>query len=233
MFLLLVTLSSMMLAAIMSAIAWRLAVDEGRRSEARVAALAAEIHGVSEPMTRLTARWPVHDLELRHAEATRSPDLFTAARPGDPRSRLVAVMVIGVFAFVSVAALSIVMSAGSRTAASPANRASHANPASQTSPPLELVALGHERDGDRLIVRGVVRNPGPRVDGLAAVVFLFDRDGGFVANGRATIESGPLGRGAESTFVVTVTGANNVGRYRVSFRTGDRVVQHIDRRHEG
>ena len=44
--LLLVTLTSMLLAAIMSLIAWRAAGDERRRSEARVAALAADIHGV-------------------------------------------------------------------------------------------------------------------------------------------------------------------------------------------
>ena len=44
-FLLLVTLTSLLLAAIMSLVAWRAAGDERRRSEARVAALAAEIHG--------------------------------------------------------------------------------------------------------------------------------------------------------------------------------------------
>ena len=43
MFLLIVTVTSMLLAAIMSAIAWRLSGDERRRSDARVAALAAEI----------------------------------------------------------------------------------------------------------------------------------------------------------------------------------------------
>ena len=44
MFLLIVTLSSMVLAAIMSLVAWRMAAEERRRSEARVAALAEEIH---------------------------------------------------------------------------------------------------------------------------------------------------------------------------------------------
>src|SRR4029077_2400346 len=41
--------------------------------------------------------------------------------------------------------------------------AAAAGPATATVPaaaaPLELVALGHDRDGDRLTVRGVVRNP--------------------------------------------------------------------------
>ena len=43
-FLLIVTVASMLLAAMMSMVAWRLARDERRRSDARVAALAAEIH---------------------------------------------------------------------------------------------------------------------------------------------------------------------------------------------
>jgi hypothetical protein len=54
-----------------------------------------------------------------------------------------------------------------------------------------------------------------------------------VASGRAAIDGSALGPGAESTFVVTLPGAGDVGRYRVSFRTGDRVVSHVDRRHEG
>ena len=44
--------------------------------------------------------------------------------------------------------------------------------------PLELLALEHDRDGDRFIVRGIVRNPtGAGIDGLAAVVSVFGRDG--------------------------------------------------------
>jgi hypothetical protein len=36
--------------------------------------------------------------------------------------------------------------------------------------------------------------------------------------------------GTESVFVVTVPGAADVGRYRVSFRSDDRIVPHVDRR---
>jgi hypothetical protein len=61
-------------------------------------------------------------------------------------------------------------------------------------------------------------------------VTLFGRDGGFLASGRSAIESSALGPGVESTFAVTVAGADDVGRYRVSFRTDDRVVPHVDRR---
>ena len=94
------------------------------------------------------------------------------------------------------------------------------------------MALGHERDADRLTIRGVVRNPpsGSHVSGLTAVVFLFSRDGGFLTSGRAAIDASALAPGAESPFVVTVAGAADVGRYRVSFRTDDGVVPHVDRR---
>ena len=79
-------------------------------------------------------------------------------------------------------------------------------------------------------IRGMVRNParGASVNGLTAVVFLFDRDGALITTARAAIDS--LAPGAESPFVVTIPHATDVGRYRVSFRTDDRIVPHIDRR---
>ncbi len=203
MFLLIVTLMSMLLAAIMSVIAWRIALEERRRSEGRIAALAAEIHGVATPPVRVT-HGPIEDLELRPAAVvTTRSDLFTQAQqPSASRSRLVASVAIGVFTFGCVAALAIVLSAGSRSVANP----THANAAAVPTMPLDLVALGQQRDGDRLTVRGVVRNPasGERLDSLTAVVFLFNHDGGFLASGRAAVESAPLGPGGESTFVVTV-----------------------------
>jgi hypothetical protein len=101
--------------------------------------------------------------------------------------------------------------------------------------PLELVALSHHRDGDRITIRGVVRNPqeGANVDRLAAVVYVFDREGEFLGNGRATVDVPALQPGAGSPFVVTVEQAANVGRYRVSFKTGDRILPHVDRRNPG
>ena len=65
---------------------------------------------------------------------------------------------------------------------------------------------------------------------LAVVVFAFQADGGFLTSARAIIEPLALKPGGESTFVVTVRGAAGVGRYRVSFRSDDRVVPHIDTR---
>jgi hypothetical protein len=98
--------------------------------------------------------------------------------------------------------------------------------------PLELVALTHDREADRLTVRGIVRNPsaGGERPHLTAVVFLFDRDGGFVASGRADVDASALGPGTEAPFTVTIPNAGDVGKYRVSFRTDDRIVPHVDRR---
>jgi hypothetical protein len=261
MFLLVVTVTSMVLAGIMSVIAWRIAREERRRSEARIAALAADIHddvaavslrradagvpgraegavGAEEPSWGsgapvgtsfgATQRW--HDeLELRPAAAAHA-DLFSAAQPAPSASRWPAVLGIGALTFGGAAALAIVLSAGPRKAAQ--DEAVPRTTATAATLPLELVALGHERDGDRLTVRGVVRNPvaASEIDGVTAVVFVFTRDGGFLTSGRMPLQSSALRPGAEATFAVTVTGASDVGRYRVSFRTDDRIVPHVDRR---
>ena len=242
--LIVVTVFSLTLAAIMSVVAWRLARDERRRSAARVAALAMEIHGQARPPRRFD-----EELELRPGPISSGhSDLFARAEPGaSPASRFAAVVALGVIVVGTGAALAVVLSSGSRGTANPAPTnapvASGSNPtlradaaSRQAEPieslPLELIALGHERNADRLTIRGVVRNPpsGVEVSGLTAVVFLFNRNGGFLSSGRATIDESALAPGAESPFVVTVPGTADVGRYRVSFRTDDGVVPHVDRR---
>jgi hypothetical protein len=98
--------------------------------------------------------------------------------------------------------------------------------------PLELVSLSHARQNQRLAVSGLVRNPvsGKPVERLSAVVFLFDRVGTFVTSSRAHVDFLKLGAGDESPFVVSIDAPPTVARYRVSFRTEDGVVPHIDRR---
>jgi hypothetical protein len=237
-FLLLVTIISLLLTVIMSVIAWRAAQEEKRRTDARIAALAAEIYDTNRPFA---VRRAEPDLDLRRSiEAPlplQSSGLFEtgAAAPGGPR--LATVVGIGVLVFGAIAAVAVVLGTGSSAAtarvAAPAGAAPAANAAAAESPvPLELLALGHDREGDRLTVRGVVRNPsvGRAVDRVTAVVFLYDRTGGFLTSGRAAIESTLLTPGAESAFVVVVPAASDVSRYRVSFRTEDRVVPHVDRR---
>src|SRR5262249_7864148 len=133
MFLLIVTLSSILLAAIMSVIAWRLAAQERRRSEARIAALAAEIHepaalaasssrgvarraevGIRAELPRLAAvsqsrrgGWD-EALPLHTAEAERAgAELFASAqRPASARRfAFTAVVVVAVAGVLFVAGL--------------------------------------------------------------------------------------------------------------------------------
>jgi len=264
MFLLIVTLSSIVLAAIMSVIAWRLSAQERRRSEARIAALAAEIHepaapalaasssqrnavrrtevGIRGEPPRLAAvpasrpaRWD-DDLALRTAEPSRAEaELFASAQrsASSRRFALTAVLVAAIAGVLFVAGLL----RGRESPAQPV-RALQArtgdNRSAAPSPPgpLELAALGHQRDGERLIVRGVIRTPaaGRAFDQLAAVVFAFNADGGFVTSARATLDTGALRSVGEATFVVAVPDAASASRYRVSFRSGDRIVPHVDRR---
>jgi hypothetical protein len=239
MFLLLVTLISLVLAVTMSAIAWRVWQEDQRRSAARVAALAADIHDGAG--ARREPPIPERDLLLRPVGALPAADMF--AGPPDTRGgkRLAVVVLIGAIVFGSAATVAVVFGRGAGHEATSGNnrgtsgaRASTAatmpNPPSPV--PLELVALGQERNGDELTVRGIVRNPraGTAVNGLTAVVFLFKAEGGFSGSGRAAVGSVALSPGSESTFVVTLAGASDVARYRVSFRTDDRVVPHVDRR---
>lgn len=260
-FLLIVTVSSMLVAAIMSVIAWRLAAAERRRAEARIAALSAEIHapalagtgtrnavrraeiGLRAEPPRLTAvpqprssqRWD-DDLPLRPGDSAAAGQLFATAHQGGGAGRLP--IVAGVVGALAALVLGAVLLRGGPAAI----RTTTATPAAATSDnrtvaavaeaPLELVALGHERDGDRLIVRGVIRNSpaGSAVEPLTAVVFVFNADGRFVTSARATVDANALRAAGETTFAVTVPDAASVSRYRVSFRSGDRIVPHVDRR---
>jgi len=207
----------------MAALAWRVAREETRRSEARVAALAADIHDDSLPLHH-------------HAPVVTSGDLFSASEPARSSSRFAASLGTGALVFCGAVVIMYVGSGIGRTSLSTPLR----TPADGTAPaaapaqaaPLELTALTHERDADHLTVRGIVRNPasGTEVSRLTAVVSLFGRDGGFLTSGQAAIDAAALAPGAESWFVVTVPAGGEVGRYRVSFKRDDRVVPHVDRR---
>ena len=213
-----VTVTASVVAALMSAIAWRVVREDRRRSEARIRTLAADIQRDDRGDA---------DVEIRRTVPV-SNDLFTVAERPRATGRATVAIALGGFAVVSAAALAVVLSAGTRTAppapVRPQPTVAHA--------PLELVALDHDRDGSGLTVRGVVRNPAgaAAVNRLAAVVSVFNREGGFVASASRAVDASMLGENSESSFIVSVPGLSDVGRYRVSFRTDDRVVPHVDRR---
>ena len=212
--LLIATVTSLLLAAIMSVIAWRVAGDERRRSDARVNMLAAEIHG--------------HTLAV-------NPNPFVS-QPAPSGDRAFVVVGGGALAIAAAVAVAILIGGDrfTRWADRGMRRAPSASPVVAAAPaalPLELVALGHERVGNRLTVRGVVRHPpsGAAMDQLTAVVVLFTPDDEFIASGRAAVTAVS---GGESTFTITVPGITDVAKYRVSFRRDERIIPHLDKRHE-
>jgi hypothetical protein len=213
--LLIVTVVSLVVAVVMSVVAWRLARDERRRSEARVETLAAEIYADEPPLLR--------------AGDYHAPE----ATPRTERS-LAAALAVGVLFVGSVIALALAFSGGSgelAVATPPAAAAPGATGASR--PPLELTRMSHERDGSRLLVRGAVRDRGTdEVTGapLFAVVSVFDKSGRLLASPRTAIDGAALASGIESDFALAINGVDEVYRYRVSFRTDDGVVAHVDRR---
>lgn len=232
--LILVTLLSLALAAVMTTVAWRLTREERRRSDARVAALAAELQGsgrTPQPVAieRSTPR-AADDLPLNSRPLARG-ELFAASTPAGIawRRAAAALVVVGVAASLGFVYVESRSSSAARAGQAPQKSAARERAVDGVTP-LELTALTHERSGRQLTVRGIVGNPPTAGDvrDVTAVVFLFDRDGHFMTSGRADIDR--LAPGAQSPFAVTIADAGDVGRYRVSFRSGDRIVPHVDRR---
>lgn len=209
------TFISLAVALAMTAIVVRLVLQERRRSAARVAALEADIYRTRE-----------EDILVLHDPPSVVRDM-AHLRPAERRPGLSLTPLLAVFAAVAFAVFAG-MSRYRGTSAE-ALRPAQAQTADQA---LQLVSLNHERAEDRLTISGVVRNPprGIEVDHLTAVVLLFNQQGGYLTSGRSPVESPTLEPGTEAKFVVTLPAAADVGKYRVSFRTDDRIVPHVDRR---
>lgn len=207
--LLVITIASLAVAAGLAVYAWRVSRLERERSHARVAALASAID------------W------TQNAPFSPPPPMFARDPESGVRSRPLLKLAIG-FGMAVLIIVLVAMSSGRHQA--PASAAAAATQESSRDS-LELLSMRHERAPDALTVTGLVRNPGAPASGaIMAVVFAFDRDGGFVASGRAPLEFATISAGDESPFRVTIPGVKDVGRYRVSFRTDAGVVRHVDRR---
>ena len=217
------TLVSLALAAAFGVIAWRLRHTERLRSEARVSALAAAIEG------RPFSVDPGVSASVEPG-VSAAPAMFTQTRRSAVQGRPLLKLAIG-FAF-AVSVIVLIAMNGDRHETAPETAAALADVAStDATGTLELVSMRHERRNDTLTVTGLVRNTGGTTpENLTAVVFAFDRDGNYVASGRAALEFPRLAAGDESPFRVTVADVKDIGRYRVSFRTDAGVVRHLDRR---
>jgi hypothetical protein len=248
-----ITVVSLIVAFVMSVTVWKLTREEKQRSAARIAALSAaafdDVAAAAPPSTDLPvvekpiakAPWkpapfdwtetaePAAPVSLRVDAAKNAASThamgFLGAAPQDTDSgnRQKTLAIAAAILFVILAGgTAWVMSAPEGTSAV----------AVGPNSPLELVSLSHARQNEKLQVSGLVRNPaaGQPVERLSAVVFLFDRTGTFVTSSRAHVDFLRLAAGDESPFVVSLDAPPTVARYRVSFRTDDGVVPHIDRR---
>jgi hypothetical protein len=254
--LLTVTLASLATAIGTSVLAWRVMRAERLRSEARIAALAADL-GFDDRDRQIRAERPHPQAPPVSAPVIPAPEIpaaqidlsiadETVAAPAGmfavrPRGRSMPRVVAGVGIAAAVAALvigTLVLTSDRSTsehARRPAAAAATAPAAAATTTtaevPLDLIALGHEREKDRLTVRGVVRGASSTAsDPLTAVVLLFNREGSEIGTGRAEVAPAGTDPAGERTFVITVPSAGDVGRYRISFRSADHVVPHVDRR---
>lgn len=249
-----ITVVSLIVALVMSVTAWRLMRDEKQRSAARIAALSAaafdsiESAETADSISLRTTAPPVMDPN-RVEPIARSPwkpaavvaettvafeepvishasgFLGAVAQEHETGTGQRGLAIAAVVLFVILSGGLVWMMSGPE-GTSPV--------AVGPNSPLELVSLSHARQNEKLAVSGLVRNPvsGAPVEKLSAVVFLFDRMGTFVSSSRAHVDFLKLGAGDESPFVVSIDAPATVSRYRVSFRTDEGVVPHIDRRGE-
>ena len=249
-----VTLVSLATAIGTSFLAWRVMRAERLRSDARIAALAADLD--ADDRERDTRRDhpqpkaapvlaavipapvipapPIHEplIELPIADATvaASQRMFVERAGGRSMARVVAG--VGVAAAIVVLVIGTLVMTGARStpARAPRPAAAAAEATTTADVPLELIALGHEREKDRLTVRGVVRGASTADSSLTAVVLLFNREGTEIGSGRTEVAPAGPDPSGERPFMISVRSAGDVGRYRISFRSDDHVVPHIDRR---
>lgn len=219
--LLTLTIVSLVAALGFGAFAWHLLREERRRSQARVAALAAAIDTDAPPAFHTVAG-------AARLEPVAVSSLFAAepsAAQGSPRVKIALAAVVAASV---IAAIAVVY----RPSAPPGASGTAVAARSTADAPLELVSMGHTRESGTLTVTGLVRNPyaGGDLTRVSATVLAYNRAGALVGTGRAPLDITTLAPGDESPFVVRIPGVADVSRYRVSFRTERGVVRHIDRR---
>ena len=199
----------------LAVVVWTQYRDAQQRSAARVAALAAAIAGRSEPVLE-----PAGMLDTFEAERPAFGSSWQA--PAMP-SRRGWIMAAGAVPLLLILA-ALFATRGTRPASS--------TPAARQPQSLELLAMHHDRAGDRLTVTGTVRVRGRDTVPVTAVVTGRDNAGRVVARADAPLDDASLDIGGESSFQVSVADAHDVSRYQVRFETPLGPLTHIDRRAE-
>jgi hypothetical protein len=261
-FLLATTIIALVIALVMSVVAAKVSREERRRSSARVAALTAAagiappvVSSDEEPRRAPWAKSPAParaiGFDMREAREVKAAAPVEIMAP-PPVPEIGAIELPLQHGFLNGPATPRASSGGQRFLALAAamlfvvlatgfiwqwsnSKSSTASAAVVTTEPLELLSLRHDRQSSKLSVSGLVRNPvaGKAVEHLSAVVFLFDGQGTFVTSAKAPVDFVKLSSGDESPFVVTLDAPASVARYRVSFRTDEGIMPHIDRRGQG
>ena len=230
--LIVVTIASLALAAVMGAVVAKLVRDERRRSAARVAML-AELANESAAAQDDLVDFDLHDAELPVAAAVASNSLFAVREERSAWPRRLA-MVAGLMLVIGAAAFALrSRPAFVHDASGGAPQASAQPSSEETAARLELMSLTHVEEAGTLRITGLVHNPrdGAHVSKVTATAFLFGADGTFLASGRAPLDFTMLQAGGESGFVISVPVSVPVARYRVGFRGEDgRIIGHVDRR---
>ena len=210
-----ITLLSLAVALSLSVVIWRMVRDDRRRSEARVHAL-----------TDLAVRPELHAVRPAPAVSLSPPEHPSA---WGMRAAIILCLALGVTTVVLM-----MLTAHTRATIAAAEPAasiqSHA-----AAGPLELLSMRDTRDAGTLTIAGLIRNP-PAAGALRNVSVTaeaFDASGRRVAGGAAAVDVKTLQPGDESPFVLSITTAAPVARYRIGFRSADgSVIQHVDRRQQ-
>jgi hypothetical protein len=174
----------------------------------------------------------------RFAHIESQTPLFEDTAPRTPGHRLawmaatalVMASLVGAFFLISSGVIGRVV----------ASNSARARAASSSTTPIELLSLRHAIDATgAFTVTGLVQNPAASVplQGVTAVVYLFDAEGKYFASSRAALESAVLSPGGQAGFTVRVPAPTSlpsvpvIGQYRVSFQQDDgAAVIHVDRR---
>jgi hypothetical protein len=230
-FLIVGTVISIATAAVALTIARRANVAEQRRSDARVAALAAAAVDTDAGEIRPTPLFGGSRLAEAFGEGSSGPQirheaLFeTVRRPDEGPARLgLAVGAVALLAIIVVVSV-LAVRGGSSNVSTPAVHASQPQL-------LELLTLEHTQEMRALVITGTVRNPsaGAKLEGLTAVISLLDRNGTLIATKDVPLDYRALGPGEEAPFTLGLPDRGSIERYRVSFRAGTAIVPHVDRR---
>ena len=236
--LLAVTLLSLAIALGASSLAWRVMRNERLRSEARIAALAADL-GIEDderPLHASRRAEPAEAVEIRTADEPIAAPAGMFAPKVRERSAFRFAAGIGVASLLVAAVIGTpgadesrndARSRGNRTAAAACACVCARGRAARTDRAGPR-ARGRSPDGARRRAR---RRTGARAGSAhRRGVAVRSRGNAASAAGAARSSGAEADPAGERTFVVTVNSAGNVGRYRISFRSDDHIVPHVDRR---